>query len=450
MARLELVELRCPGCGGDLQYTVGAPIANCPYCDASIALVSDTASRTRAIDGHEYRMLPFKTTAENFQNAFLHFLSEGDYTPPDVFEQVKVRQNTGLFAAVYHWTGTARVSWSAESGFDRTETYVKTRTVTRNGSKVTEPTTGTRTVTDWRPITGDLLHDYRVLGLADDGIPDNVAAVVESTESLPALDRLGAVDPAQLKGYALQQFKRPESDAFGRRGQKQLDGEIAVLVKRAVPGDKSRKERFTASRRDERSVRVYRPIWLAVYSYGGESFAFAIDGHTGRGALGTRPEDTAQRERVEALEKNIKNANVAALVCGILSFFVSFIFGPILVGVIWYAYTSGKKKQLAVEKARISAARDVRKARLDSKVSHGTGAGVAPSGSTVLRLLDVGPRKIGVIKVVRELTGLGLKDTKDLVEGAPSVIKEWDSRGQAEDAAKELRELGATVEVSDS
>ncbi len=366
MARLELVELRCPGCGGDLQYTVGAPIANCPYCDTTIALVTDAASRTQSIDGHDYRMLPFKSHADGFRKAFLKYLSEGEYTPPDVFEQVKVRHNTGLFAAVYHWTGTARVAWSAESGFERTESYVTTHMVTRNGKRVSEPTTGTRKVTDWRPITGDLLHDYRVVGLASDGIPDSVAAIVESTKTLPALDQLGPVDPAKIKGFALQKFKKSGDEAFRSRGEKRLDGQITALVKRAVPGDKSRKERFSSTRQGERSVRVYRPIWLAVYSYKGEAFAFAIDGHTPKWAKGTRPEDKAQKARVEKLEKNIKNANIIAVVAGILSMFVLFILGPIVVGVLWYLYTSSEKKKLAVEKDRIKAAREVRQASLDA------------------------------------------------------------------------------------
>ena len=56
-------------------------------------------------------------------------------------------------------------------------------------------------------------------------------------------------------------------------------------------------------------------------------------------------------------------------------------------------------------------------------------------------------KKIGIIKVVREITGLGLKEAKDLVEGAPKPTKEGLNKDQAEDIKKKLAEVGATVEV---
>ena len=63
-------------------------------------------------------------------------------------------------------------------------------------------------------------------------------------------------------------------------------------------------------------------------------------------------------------------------------------------------------------------------------------------------LKDFGPKKIDVITAVRELTNLGLKEAKDLVEGAPKPVKEGVSKEEAEAAAKKLREAGATVEIS--
>jgi len=58
-----------------------------------------------------------------------------------------------------------------------------------------------------------------------------------------------------------------------------------------------------------------------------------------------------------------------------------------------------------------------------------------------------GAEKIKVIKVVRALTGLGLKEAKDLVDGAPNPVKEGVSKDEAEDAKKQLEEVGAQVEV---
>ncbi|WP_420409182.1 50S ribosomal protein L7/L12 [Hoeflea sp.] len=62
-------------------------------------------------------------------------------------------------------------------------------------------------------------------------------------------------------------------------------------------------------------------------------------------------------------------------------------------------------------------------------------------------LADVGANKINVIKEVRGITGLGLKEAKDLVEAAPKAIKEAVSKGEADDIKKKLEDAGAKVEV---
>ncbi len=63
-------------------------------------------------------------------------------------------------------------------------------------------------------------------------------------------------------------------------------------------------------------------------------------------------------------------------------------------------------------------------------------------------LKEVGANKINVIRVVRELTQLGLKESKDLVEGAPKLVKEAVSKDEAASAKAKLEEVGATAEVS--
>ena len=63
-------------------------------------------------------------------------------------------------------------------------------------------------------------------------------------------------------------------------------------------------------------------------------------------------------------------------------------------------------------------------------------------------LKDIGDKKINVIKAVRSITSLGLKEAKDAVEAAPSNIKEGVSKEEAEEAQKALEEAGATVEIS--
>jgi large subunit ribosomal protein L7/L12 len=84
-------------------------------------------------------------------------------------------------------------------------------------------------------------------------------------------------------------------------------------------------------------------------------------------------------------------------------------------------------------------------------VAAGPAAAAAPAAEEqtefTVMLLEAGPNKVNVIKAVRELTGLGLKEAKDLVDGAPKPVKEGVNKADAEAAKKKLEEAGAKVEV---
>jgi large subunit ribosomal protein L7/L12 len=79
----------------------------------------------------------------------------------------------------------------------------------------------------------------------------------------------------------------------------------------------------------------------------------------------------------------------------------------------------------------------------------GGDAGDAPAAKDAfdVMLTSVGEKKVNVIKAVRAITGLGLKEAKDLVDSAPSVIKEGAPTSEAEEAKKQLEEAGATSEL---
>jgi large subunit ribosomal protein L7/L12 len=62
-------------------------------------------------------------------------------------------------------------------------------------------------------------------------------------------------------------------------------------------------------------------------------------------------------------------------------------------------------------------------------------------------LVSAGDAKLQIVKIVKDLTGLGLKEAKDLVDGAPKAVKEKVSKAEAEDLAAKLKEAGATVEI---
>jgi large subunit ribosomal protein L7/L12 len=106
--------------------------------------------------------------------------------------------------------------------------------------------------------------------------------------------------------------------------------------------------------------------------------------------------------------------------------------------------------KLMEEKLGITAAAPVAVAAAPAAGAAGAGDGAAPaeeqSEFTVV-LMAPGDAKINVIKTVRELTGLGLKEAKDLVDQAPKPVKEGVTKEEAESVAKKLQDAGASTEI---
>ena len=98
------------------------------------------------------------------------------------------------------------------------------------------------------------------------------------------------------------------------------------------------------------------------------------------------------------------------------------------------------------EKFGVSAAAPVAVAAVAAPAA-GEAAAVEEKDEFTVVLKSSGDKKINVIKVVRAVTGLGLKEAKDLVDGAPQNVKEGVSKAEAEDLKKQLEEAGATVEL---
>jgi len=101
--------------------------------------------------------------------------------------------------------------------------------------------------------------------------------------------------------------------------------------------------------------------------------------------------------------------------------------------------------KLLEEKWGVSAAAPVAVAAAGGAADAGDIAGEKTEFDVILA--NIGEKKINVIKEVRAITGLGLKEAKDLVESAPAAVKEGASKDEAEEIKKKLEEAGATVEV---
>ncbi len=96
----------------------------------------------------------------------------------------------------------------------------------------------------------------------------------------------------------------------------------------------------------------------------------------------------------------------------------------------------------------VSAAAPVVMAAASAAPTAGAAASAEEKTEFNVILKTIGANKISVIRAVRELTSLGLKESKDLVEGAPKPVKEWVNKDEAASAKQKLEEAGATVEIT--
>jgi large subunit ribosomal protein L7/L12 len=99
------------------------------------------------------------------------------------------------------------------------------------------------------------------------------------------------------------------------------------------------------------------------------------------------------------------------------------------------------------EKFGVSAAAAVAAAPAAAAGGDAGGEAAAEKDEFDVVLTSFGDKKVGVIKAVRAITGLGLKEAKDMVEGAPTTVKEGASKAESEELKKQLEEAGATVEL---
>ncbi len=112
----------------------------------------------------------------------------------------------------------------------------------------------------------------------------------------------------------------------------------------------------------------------------------------------------------------------------------------------WTVLEAAEIVKLAEEKFGVKAAA-VGVAAAPAAGGAAAGAPAEEKTDFAVFLVTAGDKKIGVIKAVRELTGLGLKEAKDLVEAAPKAVKEGVAKAQAEEMKKKLVEAGGTVEL---
>jgi hypothetical protein len=274
----------------------------------------DERGRAVEFDSTDCWMSPFSVSKEQFERALLEWLVAGDYTPDDVLKHAMVRDHVGIYAPFYTFTGSYTAEWTANVGFERRETYVDNDRTYKDGEWVDQPVTKTRTVTDWRRISGEAHGDFRIFCLASRQMPGELFEFCEQTprDVLIAMQ----VDDA-LRGFLVEALRVVPETCFRERGQPQLDEIIRKDIRQRMPGDRARNIRWNHRMPDFRSTRVYLPFWLCAYNYQGRRFHFVLDGRDATRFHGGRPVDEERLQRIKELFGPANRWGIVWLVVGI-------------------------------------------------------------------------------------------------------------------------------------
>lgn len=304
----------------------------------------DDRGRAVEFDSTEFWYSPFTISKSFFERALLEWLIAGDYTPDDVLRHAIVQDHAGIYAPFYSFAGFYTATWTAAAGFDRSETYVDTDRTFKDGKWVDEQKTKTRTVTDWRPISGEAHGEFRISCSASRQIPGGLLDFCESTPQSVTINM--EVDD-DLQDYLVEALTTGEDTCFSTRGQPQLDSIIREAVRSRIPGDRSRDERWDCDVRELETAKVYLPFWIASYSYGDRRFHFILDGRDASRYQGDRPVDEHRKKQIADLFRMANTWGIVWLIIGAVGFFLLAIptLLALIVGLPGYLYMNSQANQ---------------------------------------------------------------------------------------------------------
>lgn len=368
---IEVRELSCPSCGAPLQCTTDTPIAVCPFCDSRLAAAWETLAKRIELEDVAVQVLPFTVSKDDFEDQLLAFLADGAYTPDDVLTAAMVREHGGLFVPAWRYWGRWSAEWTAQAGFSRTESYVETDRRFEDGKWIEVPVQKTRTVTDWRPWSGESAGDYDRIVLASSRVPESLIGFCES--GLPTPEQLQPFESQMLERCAAEPPASPPDVVWQDRGLARIRGEAIDTITESIHADTVRAVEPDLQVTPGGSARVLLPFWLVTYEYGGQTFHAIADGADPTRFEGKRPVDQERKDRVSALYKPVYWAAAAWIILTLLGFIAFVVPGVLILLVggagVFYLYSRAKTQETEL----IDASREVRRQALERIRARGGG-----------------------------------------------------------------------------
>ncbi len=257
---MERKSYRCTSCGAVQTLEPGVAAAACAFCGIP-AVVEAPANRDLV---RPAGVLPFTIARNQALERFRGWLGGLWFRPNNLKALATLDAVQGVYVPFWIFDAATVSRWRAEAG-------------TRRGS-------GKNARVDWRPVAGTLEHVFDDLPVAASrGLDERLARELEPFPT----DALALYDPSYLAGFLAEEYALDLPDAFVH-AKSRMEETLFAACRAEVPGDLCRNLRVETSWSALATKSALLPIWISAYRYGNKSFAYVVNGATGK-AAGTAP-----------------------------------------------------------------------------------------------------------------------------------------------------------------
>lgn len=272
----EVASVRCGSCAALVEPATAQEAFPCPYCGSSIVATAKSERRLKPA-----ALLPFKIDRAAATDAFRRWVGKLWFAPNALKKLAYVDGRLqGLYAPYWTFDADTNSRYTGQRGDNYTVT--KTRTVTRDGKRVTE--TYRDTEIRWRPASGRVSRDFDdVLVVASESLPRNLAEELEPWD----LDQLTPYADEYLSGFIAERYQIDLKRGWGRATER-MEEVIRGDVRRDIGGDHQRIHSLRTTHADVTFKHVLLPMWICSYRYREKVYRFLVNARTGE-VQGQRP-----------------------------------------------------------------------------------------------------------------------------------------------------------------
>jgi outer membrane protein OmpA-like peptidoglycan-associated protein len=264
--------LKCSSCGAQQGYVPNQQILKCEFCGSETEIPRPD---TEVVQAHEAdQIVPMLIDKNSVEKATFGYMASGAFTPDDIVNKAVIVSQRLYYVPSYLYFGSYHAHWSASFGFDREEHYTVYETRTNNGHTYKEPVTKTKTVTDWRPVSGNDTGSFTVQVYAGRKLDVKAAGLIEST-SLKG--KITEFKSEYTVGFEVEEFELNELDAYESSAKSRINRIIDSSVRSHAQGNHQKDWNWNAEINKQSST-VIMPIAKCVFEYESKAYTVWFDG----------------------------------------------------------------------------------------------------------------------------------------------------------------------------